>query len=285
MRTLLLLLLLLPLAALLTGCVVLHQRRLIYQQRHFTAAEARPLLPARAEPVAYFAHGGTHTAWYMPPADAPEPGAEPFVWMLFSGSGGVSTDWTPFIEDFPDRRVAFFVFDMPGYGANPGHPTPERIADAAVAAFDALAERESTTRERLANRSGTLGVSLGGATSLLFASRVPVRRVVLVATFTSMFDMARRRAGWLLANMLTQRFDNRARIRELAARSPAPRVAILHGTRDELIPESMSIELSTMAGPNSFYVPVPDAGHFDVLSRPNRGYTMKAMTDDPNADH
>jgi pimeloyl-ACP methyl ester carboxylesterase len=52
-------------------------------------------------------------------------------------------------------------------------------------------------------------------------------------------DMAKRSVG-PLSFVLRDRFDNRARFDELAARNPSPAVHLFHGTRDEIVPFEMS---------------------------------------------
>jgi pimeloyl-ACP methyl ester carboxylesterase len=56
-------------------------------------------------------------------------------------------------------------------------------------------------------------------------------------------DMSRVATGLPLGFLLWHRFDNSARLAELAARAPGM-VVILHGFRDEIIPVTMSRTLA-----------------------------------------
>src|SRR5690606_8547888 len=99
-------------------------------------------------------------------------------------------------------------------------------------AYDVLVAELGETPPSL----GVVGHSLGAAAALQFAAEHPVDRVVVVAPFTSTMDMARRMVGPIFAHLLHHRFDNRARLRELAARETPPRVLLLHGDNDPVIP-------------------------------------------------
>ncbi len=110
-----------------------------------------------------------------------------------------------------------------------------------------------------------LGHSLGAATGLNFAARHPVERIVLIAPFTTMRAMARRSVGWPLCWLLLHNYDNRARLRELAARPHPPRIAIFHGEDDQFIPVAMGRGLAAMFPGMIAFHPVPGAGHASVL--------------------
>ena len=62
-----------------------------------------------------------------------------------------------------------------------------------------------------------------------------------------------------------QDFDNRARLRELAAQPSPPRVTIFHGTADEVIPFKMGRTLGTMFPKITTFHAVPDATHDSIV--------------------
>ncbi len=62
-------------------------------------------------------------------------------------------------------------------------------------------------------------------------------------------------------------FDNLARLDDLAARSAPPRVLMLHGEHDALIPPAMGRELAASHPGFVRFEPVTTANHDDVVSK------------------
>jgi pimeloyl-ACP methyl ester carboxylesterase len=117
----------------------------------------------------------------------------------------------------------------------------------------------------LEQRSAVLGHSLGAAAACQFAARHAVARVVLVSPFTELRAMARRSVGWPLCWLLRGNFDNRARLAEITARTPAPPVVILHGDDDEVIPVAMGRTLAAELGDRCRYQEIAGADHNGIL--------------------
>ena len=78
---------------------------------------------------------------------------------------------------------------------------------------------------------------------MIAASEFKIQRGVLIAPFTSTMDMSRTITGLPLGFLVWHRFDNSARLAELAARGPGE-VIVFHGTDDETIPVWMSRTLA-----------------------------------------
>lgn len=170
------------------------------------------------------------------------------------------------VNGCPGGADGFLLIEYPGYGNCEGHPCSEAIQNSADMALAALATRLGMAAPDLEPRLQTLGHSLGCAAALGFASRhLGVSRVVLLAPFTSMEDMARRTVGWPLCFLLADNYDNRARVREIAARTNPPELEILAGTNDSLIPFTMGRELAGLAPKIARFLPVEGAGHNDIL--------------------
>ncbi len=70
-----------------------------------------------------------------------------------------------------------------------------------------------------------------------------IQRGVMIAPFTSTREMTRRIIGLPLGFLDRQRYDNMARLAELAERGPG-HIVILHGTDDSIVPISMSRTLT-----------------------------------------
>jgi pimeloyl-ACP methyl ester carboxylesterase len=218
-----------------------YQRSLIYFPQTYTEFDLRIARQTIVE-VPYATSMGEHTAYYVPPREGPlQPDGRPRpnrLWVVFGGNGMVALDWLEFTAAYPDPHAAFLLVDYPGYGINPGRPKRSTIVETATIAIPAaqiqcgLDDNPTTASIPI----GLLGASLGCAAALEMPGRVNPDRVVLVAPFTSLLAMARGTVGWPLCYLLLDRFDNAARLNELAARSPRLAVTIIHGTADQIIP-------------------------------------------------
>jgi pimeloyl-ACP methyl ester carboxylesterase len=79
--------------------------------------------------------------------------------------------------------------------------------------------------------------------------------------------MAKRTVGTPLCYVLRDRFDNAARLSELAAQTPSSRVQLYHGQEDGVVPFSMGQSLAQKFPMMITFHPVAGAGHNDLLQR------------------
>ena len=70
--------------------------------------------------------------------------------------------------------------------------------------------------------------------------------------------------GWM-ARMLIESYDNRANLAQAIKRNPDAKVAIFHGTDDQVIPVRMGRELAREF-PFAEFFPVKGADHVSVLN-------------------
>ena len=87
----------------------------------------------------------------------------------------------------------------------------------------------------------------------------------MIAPFTTLREEAATLFGRPASYLLLENYDNRSRIRELAQRTPAPRIAIFHGTEDSLVPPRMGRELAESAPQIAEFFPVRGANHDTVV--------------------
>lgn len=237
------------------------QDKLIYHPRPYREAEISSY--KQVQPLAYSTSQGRQQCYYVPARSGAAHPQSP-LWVVFSGNGSRALDWMELVKAYPSDQDAFLLIDYPGYGACAGHPSSQNIQESANAALGALAAQFKVPVEELQPRLKVLGHSLGAANALAFASAHPVSRVVLIAPFSSLRDMARRTVGWPLCNLLRDNFDNRARMQEITQRTTVPAVEILSGTEDEVIPFTMGRELAGIS-PKVHFEAVEAAGHNDIL--------------------
>lgn len=226
---------------LLFGC----QRKLIYIPRPYEVPlKFLASSGGKVEILNYETSQGRQVAFYLPPrrgSDAP-PDA---VWFLYGGNASRALDWLTFAEQTSDPDAAFFMVDYPGYGYCEGRPTRKTILETLDRSLSALAEHLKLERPVLESRLSVLGHSIGAAVALEMAASVPTtRRIVLISPFTTLVAMARRTVGWPLCYLLIDRFDNPARMAEIASRDPRPPVTIVHGAADAIIPFKMGSTLA-----------------------------------------
>ncbi|MES2570427.1 MAG: alpha/beta hydrolase, partial [Verrucomicrobiota bacterium] len=188
------------------------------------------------------------------------------IWILFGGNASKALDWSYFVAASPFENDGFLLIEYPGYGFCTGSPSPKTIEESAETAFAALGRQLHLNPAELQSRLCAAGHSIGCGAALNFAVRYPPRQLILISPFTSLRDMARRMVGSPLCYVVRGNFDNRARIRELAALSSPPRIAIFHGADDELIPSAMGRELSLIAPQIVRFNEIPDAEHNDIVS-------------------
>jgi len=251
------------------------QNRLIYHPRPYTV-DAATRYPSIV-PLSYTTSQGRQQAFYLPPRlDPAQPPSR--LWLIFHGNGSLALDWVNFLDPPPDPHDAFLLIDYPGYGDCQGTPSPASIHASAEAAFACLAQPLHTQPRVLEQNLNLLCHSIGCAAGLNFAVRHPVDRIILLAPFTSLRDMARRTVGWPLCWLLLHNYDNRARLSELAARQHPPRVLILHGDDDRLVPVSMGRQLASMFPGMITFRDVPGADHNTILYD-SRNQIYAAMRD------
>jgi pimeloyl-ACP methyl ester carboxylesterase len=234
----------------------LFQDRLIY----FPQPYPPNAMPKGFEPLRFATGSGQQTVFLRRPIGRPER-----VWVLFGGNAALALDWVDLVAAAKDPEAAFLLVDYPGYGACEGKPSPRAIGESAEAAFVACAAALGETPAALEPRLRVLGHSLGAAAALQFAVRHEPERVVLLSPFTSLRDMGRLVVGWPLCWVLKSNLDNRARVRELAARPHPPKLTILHGEADEVIPVAMGRELAGLM-PGATFHALPDMDHNGIVA-------------------
>jgi len=239
------------------------QRRMIYFPRRYEPRYALGL-PSNTFELEYETSAGHQTAFYAAPLDAP--GKPPRrLWMLWGGNAALALDWLDLIEKARDGQSGFLLIDYPGYGKCQGKPSMKRIEESSEGALRALATRLHVDPARLESDLNVIGHSLGAAAALQFAAGHPVRQAILISPFTSLADVARGIVGWPLCQLALDRFDNRARLSELAARGRPPGVLVLHGDADQVIPVRMGRELARMFPRMISYREIHGADHNFIL--------------------
>lgn len=188
------------------------------------------------------ADGNRIHAWWLP-----RQGATSAILFCHGNAGNLSY-WAPSTVALMNRPgQSVLIFDYPGYGRSEGKPTEAGCYAATDAAYDWLVGTKGILPERIV----LFGESLGGGVATDLAARKPHRALVLVRTFTSVPDMAKKSAlTSASASLVRNQFDNLSKI----GRCPSP-ILIAHGDRDRLIPTAQGMKLFEAAPkPKQFFL-------------------------------
>ena len=216
--------------AFLTGC----QSKLLYFPRAYP-----PGVPAwwaketKGKPLDYTTSQGRQRAFLLGNRTNPE-----HLWIVCAGNATLALEWSPWLRANAPGNDAWLLVDFPGYGDCEGSPSPGRIRESFNQVLPIAAAELDWSLPADSGKLRFFGHSLGGAACLIAASDHHIQQGVLVSPFTSTMDMARQVVGLPVGFLIWHRFDNAARLDELAAAGPA-KIVILHGTADEVIPVEM----------------------------------------------
>lgn len=252
----------------IVGLLYTFQEKLIY----FPSGYPEPLLAAVGPDVVRLDYTITvqqkqwkQTAFYVPPQGDPVRAPE-FIWVCFNGNADTALGWLRFLETMDFVDTAFLLVDYPGYGLSEGRPSPETILQSSKSAVGTLGKWLKEQGIEGSPGVGGLGFSLGTGACMQWAASYPyVKRVILLAPYTSTSDMARKQMGWPLYLLLRHQFYSDARLMEMMEWEEAPDVAVVLGTRDSVIPPEMSRKLAGM-DKRVQLIEIEGAGHNDLLS-------------------
>lgn len=196
------------------------------------------------------------------------PDLKPPTILYFYGNASTVAHSMYEVELFRRTGANVLLVDYPGFGRSEGSPSEASLRETALALWDhALTYEQVDPRQII-----TVGWSLGGAVAADLASLRPAAGLVTVCAFTSLADMGREVMP-IFPTRLTAggEFDNIAKFQSLTVP-----VAILHSTRDQVVPFEMSRRLQAAAAkaPVVRYIPIPQATHDDPFYM---GYDLVRM--------
>jgi fermentation-respiration switch protein FrsA (DUF1100 family) len=166
---------------------------------------------------------------------ARDPGAPTLLYL--HGNAGNLAERSELLQYFSGLGANLLALDYRGYGQSDGVPSEAGLYADARAAYAWL--RERTPAERIV----PMGESLGGGPACELAATDSIGGLILLATFTSVPDMAAHFYPWLPARWLVRtRFDNLSKI----GRVRVPKL-IVHSRMDEVVPFEMGQRLFAAA--------------------------------------
>jgi pimeloyl-ACP methyl ester carboxylesterase len=253
---------------LLLGCsLYFFQRKMMYFPEPYLQQIPTNLNQWSIRQISYTTKDGAQVALLATHlgADSIESSAGTFpqperLWVAFNGNASLALDWAwLMLADWePETPSAFLLVDYPGYGLNEGKPTRPGIIRNGKESLLAACRHMNWNAETLP--LGSLGFSMGSAAAMEFAAAHPgTDRIILLAPFTSMLDMAKRTVPFPFHHVAVDRFNNKKRLQEVLVR-PKLRVTILHGEADQVIPVEMGRRLAEL-DPQIELLTKPGVGH------------------------
>jgi alpha-beta hydrolase superfamily lysophospholipase len=187
--------------------------------------------------------------------------------LLSHGNSGDLSDRAELIAKLIRAGASVFAYDYEGFGLTPGHPTVDKICDDGVAAYDYLVRQRHVPSKDII----LFGESLGTGVTTHIASLRHSNGVILQSPFTSLLSIAREHLNlmYLYPDALfpAERLDS---LHVLEGKHP--RVLVVHGAKDPLIPLTHALTLFSSASAPKQLVVLPDAQHEDMPSADAAAY-------------
>lgn len=173
--------------------------------------------------------------------------------LYFGGNAErVESNREDFTRMFPGHSVYLVAYR--GYGASTGEPSQAVLVPDALAVFDEVQRRHP------GERVAVIGRSLGSGIASQVAAQRPVERLALVTPFDSMVGAAKAHYPFFPVDwLLDERYESAKALR--AFRKP---ILIMHGGRDEIVPEESTQRLIESLPSKPEIVRIVDANHNDI---------------------
>ncbi len=179
------------------------------------------------------------------------------------GNAGNLDSWFVNADFYRALNVDLFMLDYRGYGKSSG-----RISSEAALMADVQAAWASVAPAYAGRPVVVAGRSLGTGLAAQLVAGLPAAQqpqlLMLVSAYRSMPALATMHYPLLPAALLRYTLDTETALRSIAAAGPGgPKLLLLHGAQDTLIPASHSDALAALV-PNAVVQHIAGAGHGDV---------------------
>jgi pimeloyl-ACP methyl ester carboxylesterase len=200
-------------------------------------------------------HEGTRLkGWYVP-------GAVSRNHPLLVYYGGNAEEVSGNLWELSRLQAGAYLFmNYRGYGDSGGRPSQKALCRDALYVLDTLSARDHIPLDQIV----LMGRSLGSGVAVYVAAHRAVRGVILITPFDSLLKVARHHYPFLPVGLILRHpFDSAA----LAPEIELPAL-ILMGDRDDIVPNSRSMELARRWGGPVVSVVIEGVGHNDIQSDP-----------------
>lgn len=233
----------------------------------------QPATPAKwnfkYEDIHFKSSDGTDLHGWLMPAR----GKSPLGTVVFShGNAGSIGHHLGLVMWLVEAGYNVFMYDYRGFGKSGGSVDRRGMLNDVQAAFSHISSRNDIDSTRIIS----YGHSLGGAKSITAIAEKPVRglrAMVIDGTFSSYRSMARKVAGDLGANLIT---DDYSPIDFIGKVQTTP-ILVVHGNRDEVVPLEQGKQLYQLANEPKTLFEVEGGTHGDSLARNSGAYRRKMI--------
>jgi len=178
------------------------------------------------------------------------PNAKGLVFYLHGNSGNVQ-NWSRAVANYTGLGYDAFILDYPGYGKSTGHLTSlHQFFDAVQTAYDTLKHAYPE------NHIVIMGYSMGTGPAAWLASNNHPEKLILLAPYYSLGDMALRRYPFLPVFILKYPVNTYEYIPHVSAP-----ITIFHGDRDEVIYYGSSVKLKPYLKPGDTLITLKGQTH------------------------
>ena len=158
----------------------------------------------------------------------------PDVILYFHGNAGDLSGWQYVSDDFTSLGFNFMIIDYRGYGKSSGKISEKGLYHDGEAAFDFLIKNGFSPGNII-----VYGRSMGSGVAVHVAANRKCKGLILESPFSSLSRLGNEKLPLFFPSVYIRfRFDNLLKIN----RVECP-IILLHGTHDELIPDSHSRRL------------------------------------------
>jgi pimeloyl-ACP methyl ester carboxylesterase len=187
------------------------------------------------------------------------------VIVLFHGNGEIASDYDGIWPLYEQIGVSLLVMDYRGYGTSDGSPTASDLLDDSMAIYRSLPYILS---EHGLDKCKIfiMGRSLGSAAAVEIASQAgnEISGLIIESGFASSLRLIERLSGGTLSPDVREGasgFDNEGKMDRITVPT-----LIIHGKMDMIIPfENGEILFNACKSEKKKFLPIPDAGHNDLL--------------------
>ena len=170
--------------------------------------------------------------------------------------GGNAEELSGLVETFARLPATTVLMNYRGYGESEGSPAAAKLIADARAVAHGMAERWGDGRPLI-----LFGRSIGSGIAAQAARAAQVDGLILMSPYRTLTQLARHHMPWMpVGRLLRQRIDTTAALDTLP-----PRILVLYGRRDHIIPTAESRALVRLLDPPPVVVEF-DAGHNVALT-------------------
>ena len=230
------------------------------------------------EEVSFTSADGTRLSGWFIPAVSNARGTV----IHFHGNAQNMTAHFSFADWIPGAGYNLFEFDYRGYGKSEGRISRRGVYEDSVAAIRYVQSRPDVDADKIL----IFGQSLGGANAIAAVGNNDfkgIRAIVIDSSFYSYRRIVRDKIAaipilsllrWPLSYLVVGNGYSPA---DYVARLPRVPIVFIHGTADQVVPYTHSVDLYELANPPKSLWMVPDGDHTEALARFRDRYQQRMM--------